>query len=699
MAALPTTAPSFGGDQDAQNEYLAALERVQQSFENRNKTNWFSIAGALLNPGRTGSFGEALGRVGDVLGAQQAQQEQQEPQIAMMRAQLAAQKYEVANQGKAMNMLGGVFGMDPAKVAEGLQNGTINANDPSFASKLTPQLYTQISLLYPKLGETLKGAFGMDIEKGKLKSQNDTNQIAAIEKLAKNPELLPVFKQMGVVPADATLDAIINGTAPVNGSVLNDAITPQDKKPPAQGQEVGGGSGNTQPPAANQNQRAGQQSFSMPVDVASSRLTSPFGPRTNPVTQQQENHPGWDMAAPKGTPVASIGNGTVLHVGADSGTKTDYGNNVIVDYGNGITVRYGHLDKIDPNLKEGAPIGAGVPIGGVGSTGLSTGNHLDMSVFKDGKPVDPATIFGNPWSKPGSPMASVEPVQTNKGIQVTTPIPPREPGEPLDAYRERVKSVTQANIEISREAAKVPIAIQQRQKESDIAVGQKQKESDIAVEQKGKESNIDVGQKDREARQAPYIEKHNQIASYDYNTVQQNNTKLAELMALVKAHPAAVGQLTHQGPMFALAQLAESGVSTPIGSLSVPVTDALNKLNLPDKEQEAARNIAQLISDLNQSVMKTGKSIYGPQISTFDAQQMAKPGFKDTDPASFITYLGAKQRVVNTYMGKMAEAQADYFDAHPTASTASFQRSKVYKDIVDEFNVTYRDLTSKSPYR
>jgi hypothetical protein len=97
--------------------------------------------------------------------------------------------------------------------------------------------------------------------------------------------------------------------------------------------------------------------------------------------------------------------------------------------------------------------------------------------------------------------------------------------------------------------------------------------------------------------------------------------------------------------------------------------------------------------------MKQGKAIYGPQISTFDAQKMAEPGFKNTDPASFIMYLAAKNKITNIYMGRMADAQTDYFDQNPRATTASFFKSAPYKKMVGEFAATYQDLVNKSPYK
>jgi hypothetical protein len=229
--------------------------------------------------------------------------------------------------------------------------------------------------------------------------------------------------------------------------------------------------------------------------------------------------------------------------------------------------------------------------------------------------------------------------------------------------------------------------------------------AEIKVDQdlfkKRAETDIESQASGRSKRGEPFQKKYDTLAGYDYNTVKTNEVKNRELIQLVREHPKVVGQLVHQGPIFALLQAAESGVSTPFGSLSVPVTEALNKLNLTSEEQAVARNVMQIMSELNQSIMRAGKDIYGPQISAFDAQEMAKPGFKATDPASFITYLASKNLITNAYLGEMAEAQARYFDINKNASTSSFfsSKNKEYKDIVDRLDATMRDLTKNSPFR
>ena len=213
-------------------------------------------------------------------------------------------------------------------------------------------------------------------------------------------------------------------------------------------------------------------------------------------------------------------------------------------------------------------------------------------------------------------------------------------------------------------------------------------------------SDIARTQKEREERTAPYIEKQKALATYDYNTVKSNDAKYRELMTLVTNNPEVFGLMMKQGAIAALLQAAESGITTPVGSISADVNAVLGKLLLDPAQQAVARNAAQLIAELNQTVMKTGKSIFGPQISVYDAQQMAKPGFKETDPAAFINYLAMKSAIVNKFNGEMAQSMNDYFDRNPKATTASFfnAKNKDYARVVDDFHATYNDLISKSPF-
>lgn len=223
-----------------------------------------------------------------------------------------------------------------------------------------------------------------------------------------------------------------------------------------------------------------------------------------------------------------------------------------------------------------------------------------------------------------------------------------------------------------------------------------------AVEVKKQESAIAEGVANRTESNKPFITQQATISNFSPIQVSQNKSRLNELEDLVKRNPEVVGLMVRQGPMYALMQAAESGVTTPFGSISVPVSEALAKLKLNPAQQAVARNITQIISDLNQQVMKEGKNIFGPAISTYDAQKMAEPGFKNTDPASFIMYLANKHKVTNHFMGEMNDALNEYRDKNPDAGANKFftDKSSPYKRIVSEFTSTYNDLVkNRSPYR
>ncbi|MFB9329855.1 murein hydrolase activator EnvC family protein [Paenibacillus aurantiacus] len=114
-------------------------------------------------------------------------------------------------------------------------------------------------------------------------------------------------------------------------------------------------------------------------------LSSSFGYRTHPVTGKRKLHAGIDMAAPKGTPIYAAESGTVLVAQSWSG----YGNCVIIDHGNGMWTLYGHIRMGGILVEKGQVVKRGQKIAEVGSTGVSTGNHLHFEVRINEKAVDP----------------------------------------------------------------------------------------------------------------------------------------------------------------------------------------------------------------------------------------------------------------------------------------------------------------------
>lgn len=115
------------------------------------------------------------------------------------------------------------------------------------------------------------------------------------------------------------------------------------------------------------------------------RISSYFSHRRfHPILRYYRPHLGIDYAAPQGTPVVTIGNGVVSF----KGWKGQNGNLVIIRHNSVYTTTYGHLSRFKKGLKKGSRVKQGQVIGYVGTTGLSTGPHLDFRMKKHGQPVN-----------------------------------------------------------------------------------------------------------------------------------------------------------------------------------------------------------------------------------------------------------------------------------------------------------------------
>lgn len=124
-----------------------------------------------------------------------------------------------------------------------------------------------------------------------------------------------------------------------------------------------------------------------------SRISSGFSyARKHPITRKVQPHTGVDYAAPAGTPVVSIGDGTVVAVGY----KGAGGNTVKIRHNSVYTTAYMHLKGYAKGVKTGARVRQGQTIGYVGSTGRSTGPHLDFRVWKNGSPINPLKMQSPP---------------------------------------------------------------------------------------------------------------------------------------------------------------------------------------------------------------------------------------------------------------------------------------------------------------
>jgi murein DD-endopeptidase MepM/ murein hydrolase activator NlpD len=131
------------------------------------------------------------------------------------------------------------------------------------------------------------------------------------------------------------------------------------------------------------------------------RVTSAFSrSRMHPILGRRVPHWGVDYGAPIGTPVMATATGTVVSRGWRGGG----GNAVELRHPGGFTTAYLHLSRFAASVKPGARVEQGQVVGYVGTTGMSTGPHLDYRVTKNGAPINPATI----GHEPAPPLPKLE---------------------------------------------------------------------------------------------------------------------------------------------------------------------------------------------------------------------------------------------------------------------------------------------------
>ncbi len=133
------------------------------------------------------------------------------------------------------------------------------------------------------------------------------------------------------------------------------------------------------------------------VPLSFTRISSGFTlARKHPILNITRPHMGIDYAAPKGTPVYTIGDGIVTY----AGWLGDYGYTVKVRHTNGYESQYAHLSGFHSSVKVGNRVLRGNTIGYVGSTGLSTGPHLDFRLKHNGQFINPNSLSNIPKAPP-----------------------------------------------------------------------------------------------------------------------------------------------------------------------------------------------------------------------------------------------------------------------------------------------------------
>lgn len=112
-------------------------------------------------------------------------------------------------------------------------------------------------------------------------------------------------------------------------------------------------------------------------------VTSEFGYRRSPITNERDFHEGIDIASHWGTSVIAPAAGIVAFAGYRGGL----GRSVVIDHGFGIRSYFGHASAV--LVREGEVITRGTQVARVGNSGHSTGPHLHYEIHVDGVPIDP----------------------------------------------------------------------------------------------------------------------------------------------------------------------------------------------------------------------------------------------------------------------------------------------------------------------
>jgi len=132
-----------------------------------------------------------------------------------------------------------------------------------------------------------------------------------------------------------------------------------------------------------------------------SRISSPYSnARRHPILKVTRAHHGIDYAAPRGTPVWAVAEGTVVHRGRAGG----FGRLVKVRHNNGVVSYYAHLSRYAADLRVGQEVGQKQVLGYVGSSGLATGPHVCFRMSRNGRYLNPSDLD----TPPADPISLVD---------------------------------------------------------------------------------------------------------------------------------------------------------------------------------------------------------------------------------------------------------------------------------------------------
>lgn len=203
--------------------------------------------------------------------------------------------------------------------------------------------------------------------------------------LENDPDLLTIGEQLTILPVNGVYHTVIAGdtieSIAKKYKVDSNAILDNEWNQLKLGDALNVGSKLVVPGGKKNIVQKTVRAFSGAIPETAARGTGNFGwPVSGVVTQKFWTfHQGVDIGAPLGTPLSAADSGFVIFAGWDT---TGFGKMIIIDHGNGYSTLYGHLDRFA--VQAGDSVKKGQLIGRVGSTGRSTGPHVDFRIRQNG---------------------------------------------------------------------------------------------------------------------------------------------------------------------------------------------------------------------------------------------------------------------------------------------------------------------------
>ncbi len=135
------------------------------------------------------------------------------------------------------------------------------------------------------------------------------------------------------------------------------------------------------------------KSYFFQIPLTFKQISSEFtNKRWHPVLKRYRAHLGTDFAAPSGRNIYAAADGKIEFIGIKGG----YGKTTIINHHNGYKTLYAHQSDFAKDAKQGKTIKKGDHIGYVGNTGLSSGPHLHLGLYRNGTAIDPMTVLNKP---------------------------------------------------------------------------------------------------------------------------------------------------------------------------------------------------------------------------------------------------------------------------------------------------------------